>query len=261
VNRAYAWVFVALLYAPIALIVLFSFHSSAALTFPFQGFSLRWYQELFAQEAMLAALKNSLLVGTVSTLATTVIGSLAALAFVRLRGRATKIASVLGFAPIALPGLFLGVGLLIFFSQLGLQRSLFTVTLGHILITVPFFIEVSRSRLAHFDISVEEAARDLGATPLQTFRLVTLPIIAPTLLGAAILSFAISLDEIIVTVFISGNQSTVPLMIMSMLRREVSPLTNAISVISIGLVMATMILGSLALFLRKRSVIAYRTKR
>ncbi|MBL4929414.1 ABC transporter permease [Fuscibacter oryzae] len=249
--RAYAVLYIAVLYVPILFIVLFSFHSSAALTFPFEGLSLRWYREALADPALLDAFLNSVKVGLLTTLITTVIGSMAALAFARIGGRLKKIFGFLSFAPIALPGLFIGISLLTLFSQLGMQRSLWTVTLSHVVITLPFFIESCRSRLEFFDLSIEEAARDLGARPFTVFRLVTLPILAPTLIGAAILSFAISFDEVIITVFVSGNQSTLPLYIWSMMRLSVTPLINATSVIAIASVILLVLAMSMILGLRR----------
>ena len=259
--RLYAYIYIAALYAPILLIVLFSFNSAQSLSFPIEGLSLRWYAELFDNPTLLESFKNSILVGITTTIVTTIIGSLAALSFARLKGRAKNVFGFLSFSPIALPGLFVGIALLILFAQLGLQRSLVTITLSHILITLPFFIESSRSRLEYFDLSLEEAARDLGASPFDTFRLVTLPIIAPTLIGAAILSFAISFDEVIITIFVSGTDPTLPLFILSMMRRSVTPLVNATSVLAISSVLSLILAFTAVLWWRRRRAISLRKNR
>ena len=256
--RAYVWLYVAFLFGPLVLIVLFSFHSSPAQTFPFQGFSLIWYQKFFESPTLVASLKNSFLVATTTTIVTTIVGSMAALALARLNGWKKNAFGYLTFAPIALPGLFIGISLLTLFGQLGIDRSLATVALAHVLITLPFFIEASRSRLEYFDLSLEEAARDLGATAWGSFRLVTLPIIAPTLIGAAILSFAISFDEVIVTVFTSGANTTLPIAVWSMMRQVITPAINAASVLALACVMGLIVAFSLLGLMQRRWKIASR---
>lgn len=258
--RFYIWLYVAFLYAPIVVITLFSFHSSPALTFPFEGFSLRWYDKIFTDPTFLASLTNSLIVGAGAAAVTTVLGSLAALGLARLKGRVRSVFGLLAFAPVGLPGLFLGISLIILYAQIGLPRSLFTVVIAHVLFTLPFFIETMRSRVEYFDLGLEEAARDLGAGPFNTFRLVTLPIIAPTIAGAAILSFALSFDEFIITVFVSGNDTTLPLMIWSMMRRAVSPDINAASVLSLALSIGLILLGGLLVWYQRRLTIGARVK-
>lgn len=258
--RIYVWLYVAFLYAPIAIITLFSFHSTPSLTFPFEGVSLRWYAKIFSDATFMASLQNSLIVGASTAAVTTVLGSLTALGLARLKGRVQTLFGLLAFGPVALPGLFLGIALVMLFSQIGLQRSLVTVTIAHVLFTLPFFIEAVRSRIEYFDLSLEEAARDLGATPFQTFRLVTLPIIGPTIGGAAILSFALSFDEFIITVFVSGNDTTLPLTIWSMMRRAVSPDINAASVISLGLSIGLILIGGLLVWYQRRMALSARAK-
>ncbi|HRX35181.1 MAG TPA: ABC transporter permease [Aestuariivirga sp.] len=244
--RGYVWLYVFILFGPLLLIVLFSFHSSPAQTFPMQGLSLIWYRKFFDNHVLVESLKNSLIVATCSASLTTVLGSMAALALARLQGWKKNAFGFLTFAPVALPGLFIGVALLVLFAQFGISRSLVTVALAHTLISLPFFLEASRSRLDYFDLSLEEAARDLGATPWQSFRLVTLPIVAPTLIGAAILSFAISFDEVIITIFTSGERTTLPIAIWSMMRQAMTPVINAASVMALSCVV--LVIGSFGLF-------------
>ncbi|MCB1378550.1 MAG: ABC transporter permease [Alphaproteobacteria bacterium] len=250
--RAYVWFYVIVLFGPLLLIVLFSFHSSPAQTFPIQGFSLVWYQAFFADHVLVQSLKNSLIVAACSASLTTVLGSMAALALARLQGWKKNLFGILTFAPVALPGLFIGVALLVLFAQFGISRSLVTVALAHTLISLPFFLEASRSRLDYFDLSLEEAARDLGATPWQSFRLVTLPIVAPTLIGAAILSFAISFDEVIVTIFTSGERTTLPIAIWSMMRQVMTPAINAASVLALSCVVLVIASFGLLGWVRRR---------
>jgi ABC-type spermidine/putrescine transport system permease subunit II len=253
--RAYVWLYVAILFGPLFLIVLFSFHSSPAQTFPMEGFSLMWYERLFSDVVLVNSFKNSLIVATISTVVTTIVGSMAALALARLQGWARAAFGAITFAPIALPGLFVGIALLTLFAQLGVNRSLVTVTMAHVLISLPFFIEACRSRLEYFDLSLEEAARDLGASAWDSFRLVTLPIIAPTLVGAAILSFAISFDEVIVTIFTSGAETTIPIAIWSMMRQAMTPVINAASVAALALVVSLILaFAAIAWFSRRHKL-------
>lgn len=250
--RAYVWLYVALLFGPLFLIVLFSFHSTPAQYFPMQGLSLTWYQQFFENHVLVESMRRSIFVAVSSTILTTIIGSMAALALARLQGWKKSAFGYLTFAPVALPGLFIGISLLTLFSELGINRSLVTVALAHVVISLPFFIEASRTRLEYFDLSLEEAARDLGASAWDSFRLVTLPIIAPTLIGAAILSFAISFDEVIVTIFASGSETTLPIAIWSMMRQAITPAINAASVLALSCIALLIVSFALADWLRRR---------
>lgn len=250
--RLYVWAYLAFLMGPVVLIVLFSFHSSQALSFPFAGFSLRWYVEFVTNSQVLEAVKNSTIVALGTAVTTGILGSMAALAFPRLSPRAKAMLSWTTFAPIALPGLFVGISLLALFALAKVQLSLATVTIAHVVVTLPFFVVAARSRVELFDLTLEEAARDLGATPLQTFRLVTLPIIAPTLIGATIMSFALSFDEFVVTSFVIGTESTLPMLIWSMMRRTVTPLINAVSTLALALSVLLLALAGLFFWIQQR---------
>lgn len=250
--RVYVWLYLAFLMGPVALIVLFSFHASQSLSFPFTGFSLRWYVDFFTNQQVLEAVKNSAIVALGTSIVTGILGSMAALAFPRLSRRAKAVLSSTTFAPIALPGLFVGISLLALFALVKVPLSLATVTIAHVVVTLPFFVVAARSRVELFDLTLEEAARDLGASQLQTFRLVTLPIIAPTLIGATIMSFAISFDEFIVTSFVIGTESTLPMLIWSMMRRTVTPLINAVSTFALLLSVLLLALSGLFFLLQQR---------
>ena len=250
--RAYVWLYVSLLFGPLFLIVLFSFHSTPAQYFPMQGLSLVWYEKFFENHVLVESMRRSIIVAVSSTFLTTIIGSMAALALARLQGWSKSALGYLTFAPVALPGLFIGISLLTLFGQLGINRSLITVTLAHVLISLPFFVEASRSRLEYFDLSLEEAARDLGASAWGSFRLVTLPIIAPTLIGAAILSFAISFDEVIVTIFASGSETTLPIAVWSMMRQAITPAINAASVLALSCIVLLIGSFTIARWLHRR---------
>lgn len=231
--RIYVWFYLSFLAAPIIVIVLFSLHSSASLSFPFEGFSLRWYVELWVNQQIRLGIRNSAIVALATALTTGLIGSLGALAFPRLKRITRNAVSFASFAPIALPGFFLGISLVVLFAQVLMPLSLVTVTIAHVVFTLPFFVLAARTRIELFDLTLEEAARDLGAGPFQTFRLVTLPIIAPTLIGAAIMSFALSFDEFIITSFVIGTESTLPMVIWSMMRHTVTPVISAASTLAL----------------------------
>jgi len=257
--RLFTYFYMLFLYAPIGLIVLFSFHSTPSLSLPFEGMSLRWYETIFDSYDFRTALWNSLIVAGFSAVITTILGTLSALALMRMKGKAKSVFAFLNFAPIAMPGLFLGIALVILYSLIGLPRSLLTIIIGHTLFTLPFFVESVRSRLEYFDLSFEEAARDLGATPLKAFWLVTLPIIGPTIAGAAILTVALSLDEFLITVFVTGTDTTLPLLILSMIRRAVDPSINAASVIMLVMTIGIIGVAGLVMTMRRRRVELERT--
>lgn len=219
----------AFLFAPVLMVVLFSFNRTASLTFPFQGWSLRWYRDVFAspdyRSAIVASLKVAL--GTVAIVST--IGTLAAVAVTRYSFRAREALRSVLLLPAALPGLFLGIGLLSLFIRLHVDLSLGTAAVGHVIYTLPYFFLVASSRLLRFDPLLEETARDLGASSFTTFRKVTLPIIAPALLAGALVVFSLSWDEVLITFFTIGSQNTLPLLIYSRVKQAVDPSINAIS--------------------------------
>lgn len=245
----YAAFYLTFLFAPLVVIALFSFHSSPALSLPFHGFSLRWYQDVLSSGDFRTALLNSTKVAIATTALTSCLGTFAALAFTRLGQRGRGAVSFLAFLPIALPGLFIGLSLLTFFSIVGRQLSLSTVVIAHVVYTLPFFVLVARARVERFDPALEEAARDLGAGPFQAFRLVVLPLVAPALIGAAILSFALSFDEFIITFFVIGNDPTLPVLIWSALRRSITPSVNAVSTLLLLISLACLVIA--ILFLRE----------
>ncbi|MNO99342.1 Inner membrane ABC transporter permease protein YdcV [compost metagenome] len=237
---------------------MFSFHSSPSLVFPFDGWSLRWYEQIFASRTFRESLWNSIIVATAASVVTSLLGATVALALIRIKGKMRDVIATICAAPIALPGLFLGIALVSGFAQVGMNRSLLTVTIAHVLYALPFFVATLRSRIDYFDSSLEEAARDLGATTWQSFHLITLPILRPSIVGAAILVFALSFDELIITVFVSGNESTLPMMIWSMMRRTVDPTINAASMVALGLSLIVITIAGAIFWLQRRAAISSR---
>jgi spermidine/putrescine transport system permease protein len=217
------------LFAPLVIVVLFSFNKTASLTFPFHGWSLRWYREVFGSDVYRGAIFASLRVGGITVLTVVVLGTLAGIGVTRYQFRGRNAIRAFLLFPAALPGLFVGIALLAFFVQTKTSLSLWTVTVGHLVYTLPYFFLVVATRLQRFDYTLEEAARDLGAGPWTTFRRVTLPLIAPSLIAGALVVFSLSWDEVFITFFTIGAQNTLPLVIYSTVKQSVDPSVNAIS--------------------------------
>jgi spermidine/putrescine transport system permease protein len=217
------------LYLPIAILVVFSFNA-ARQTAVWEGFTLDWYRRLAGNERLLGSVRNSLLVAGITTLIATVLGTLAALALARYRFRGKGSTETVLFLPVILPDVVLGAALLTFFGAVGLRLSLWTVVIAHVMFSVSYVAIVVRARLAGLDPSLEEAARDLGAGPFDTFRRVTLPLILPGVVASALLVFTLSIDDYVVTSFVAGvGATTLPLHIYSMLKLGVTPEVNAVS--------------------------------
>jgi spermidine/putrescine transport system permease protein len=219
----------AFLYAPILVLTALSFNASR-LSGAWEGFTLDWYLRAAANPAILASLRNSLLVGAVVTALATALATAAALAFHRHRFRRQAALETLLTLPTVAPEIVLAASLLLLFAALGLRLGFATVILSHVAFTLSYAFVVVRARIAGFDRSLEEAAMDLGAGPLRTFLMVTLPALLPAVAAAALLVFALSIDDYVVTSFVAGvGATTLPLQIYSMVKSGVSPEINAVS--------------------------------
>ena len=217
------------LYAPILVLVVFSFNKGR-LTAAWEGFTFQWYGKLLENQQIMTAVRNSLIVGLSATALSTVLGTAAALAFHRHRFRRQEALDALITIPIVVPEIVLASSLLLLFASVGLGLGFVTIILAHVAFSVSYAVVVVKARLAGFDRSLEEAAMDLGAGPWRTFWRVTLPQIAPGVLAAALLVFALSIDDYVITSFVSGvGSTTLPVQIYSMLRRGITPEINAVS--------------------------------
>jgi spermidine/putrescine transport system permease protein len=230
---------IAFLVSPLMLVVLFSFNASALTSFPLSGFTFDWYRRLIANESFWPALENSLIIGATVAIMSVTIGTLAALALVRLGIRQSDRLMALLAAPMMMPALIIGLALLVFFKRfLDIPLGLPTVILGHLVIIQPFVIAILQARLASFDWSLVESARDLGASPLRAFLTITLPIIQPTLIGSALIALSISLDDFVITFLTIGAGNTLPTMVWGLVRTSLDPTINALAtlllVLSIG---------------------------
>jgi spermidine/putrescine transport system permease protein len=246
------------LYAPIALLVVFSFNDNNNVGIWTEP-SLRWYGEMFTDRAVMNALRNSLIVAFVATLVSTVIGTMLAISLERYRYRGRGFLDGLAYLPIIIPDVTMAVMLLIFFFQafgvlelitgVSLTTGLHTIILAHIAFNISFVAVVVRARLAQFDSSLEEAAADLYASRWKAFWKVTFPLILPGVAGGALLALTLSLDDVVVTQFVSGaGSTTLPVYVFGLVRRGVTPLINAVSVV---MLVASMILVGISLGLQR----------
>ncbi len=249
-----AWLVYLFLYAPIILLIVFSFNENENVGIWTQP-SLRWYGAMFQDQRVMGALRNSLVIAFVATIVSTVIGTMLAIALERYRFRGRGALDGIAYLPIIIPDVTMAVMLLIFFFQAfnvfnevfggQLRNGLLTITLSHIAFCISFVAIVVRARLAQLDSSLEEAAADLYANRWQAFRKVTLPLIAPGVAGGALLALTISLDDVVVTQFVSGaGATTLPVYVFGLVRRGVTPLINAVSTV---MLVASMVLVGISL--------------
>lgn len=237
----------AFLYLPMVLLVIYSFNESKLVTV-WAGFSTRWYGELLRNEAFLDAAWVTIQVAFVSSTIATVLGTMGAYVIVRA-GRFTgrTLFSGMIYAPLVMPEVITGLSLLLLFIGIGLDRGMFTIILAHTTFSMCYVSVVVSSRLVTFDRSLEEAALDLGCSPMQAFRLVTLPIIAPAVVAGWLLAFTLSLDDLVIASFTAGpSATTLPIKIWSSIRLGVSPEINALStlliaVVSVGVIAASIV--------------------
>lgn len=236
----------AFLYLPIVILIIFSFNESRLVTV-WAGFSTKWYSELFQNQALLDAGWVTLRVAFISASVATVLGTLAALALVRYtRFTGRTLFTGMVYAPLVMPEVITGLSLLLLFVAIGFDRGFWTVTLAHITFSLCFVAVVVQSRLVTFDMSLEEAAQDLGCTPFQAFTKITLPVILPAVVAGWMLAFTLSLDDLVIASFNSGpGATTLPMKIYSQVRLGVTPEINAVCTILIALVAIGVIIASL----------------
>jgi putrescine transport system permease protein len=252
-NRRFSWFNVtaltlgfAFLYLPMVILVIFSFNASKLVTV-WAGFSTKWYGELLHNQAFLDAAWVTLKVAVASSTLATVLGTMAAYVLVRAgRFGGRTIFSGMIYAPLVMPEVITGLAMLLLFIAVGLDRGVTTIILAHTTFTMCYVSVVVSSRLVTFDKSLEEAALDLGCTPFDAFRSVTLPIIAPAVISGWLLAFTLSLDDLVIASFAAGPSSTtLPMKIFSSVRLGVSPEINALSTIMISIVTVGVITTSL----------------
>jgi spermidine/putrescine transport system permease protein len=236
VNRLLAaWTGVVFLffYLPIAILVLFSFNQSK-LNIVWTGFTLDWYRALLTDTVLIRALQNSLIVAVATTAISLLLGTAGAWLMFRYRYRGSSVLETLVFLPMIVPEVILGVSLLILFVEIGLQLGYTTIVISHVTFCFPFVMAAIQARLAGLDPSLEEAALDLGATPMQAFTKVLVPYLMPAIVSGGLMAFTLSLDELIVTYFTaSAGTRTLPLEIFGRVKKGLDPSLNAISTVFI----------------------------
>jgi len=240
------------LYLPILLLVVYSFNDSK-LNLTWVGFTTKWYGALFQNEVLLRAFQNSLIVAGATTLLSVFLGTTAAWLLHRYKFPAQQLIGLLIFIPMVMPEVLMGTSLLVLFVTLGIPLGYGTLIIAHTTFCFPFVLVGVQARLQGLDPSLEEAAQDLGATPVKAFWLVIVPYLMPAIVAGALMAFTLSFDEYIVTVFTSGAESqTLPLKVYGMVRVGLNPQLNALKTLFIGIT-ALLVIGS-QIFSRKKTV-------
>lgn len=217
------------LYLPIAVLVVYSFNTSR-LNIVWEGFTLQWYRELWSHGPLMRAAKNSLIVGAVSTVLSVLLGTLGAWLLHKYRFRGRRALQTLIAVPVMMPEIIMGISLLVLFAAISLPLGFATVIIAHVTFCFPFVHLAVQARLAGLDPALEEAALDLGATPLRAFWLVIVPSLRPAIMAGGLMAFTLSLDEVIVTYFTASPESaTLPLRIFGMAKVGLNPMLNALS--------------------------------
>lgn len=248
----YAISYLAFIYVPVLFLPLFSFNDSIYIAFPLKGFTFEWYHQMVNSRGLVAALQNSLKVAAIVSVLSTILGTLAAKAVTRYRmpGKAPAVGFIL--IPLVIPGIIIGIALLVIANQVGVPLSLYTIGAGHMLECTAFSMVVMISRLEGFDKNLEEASLDLGENAWSTFRRVTFPLAIPGLIASLLLTFTISFDEFILAFFLAGNEATLPIYIWSQLRFP----TKLPSVLALGacILAVSFIVVTFAEWVRRRGV-------
>ena len=241
----YMGVIFLLMYIPIAVVIVFSFNESK-LPVSFTGFSLKWYQQLFADRDMLEALKNSLVLGVLSCGLSAVIGTLGAVGLSRIHWKTKGALEYISILPLMIPEIILGMVLMAFFYMLGLPFGMLTILIGHTVFCVPYILMEVKARLVGMDPSLEEAARDLGAGAFRAFLDITLPLIMPAVISGSLLAFAMSMDDVVISIFVNGPRiSTLPIKVYTQLKTGVTPEINALCTIMLAVTLGVLLIRSI----------------
>ena len=241
-SRFYLGLIFVLMYLPTAVVIVFSFNESK---FPvrFTGFSLKWYQEFFSDSAMIEALGNSLFLGVVSCFVSAVIGTLGAVGLSRIHWKTKGILEYISILPLMIPEIILGMVLMAFFYMMNLPFGMLTLLIGHTVFCVPYILMEVKARLAGMDPSLEEAARDLGAGPFRAFWDIILPLIMPAVMSGSLLAFAMSMDDVVISIFINGPRlSTLPIKVYTQIKTGVTPEVNALCTIMLAVTLLILLI-------------------
>ncbi len=251
-SSLYMGIIFFLMYMPVAVVIIFSFNESK-LPVRFTGFSLKWYQELLGDSAMIEALGNSLILGVASCLVSAVIGTLGAVGLSRIHWKTKGALEYISILPLMIPEIILGMVLMAFFYLLNIPFGMLTLLLGHTVFCVPYILMEVKARLAGMDPSLEEAARDLGAGSFRAFWDITLPLIMPAVVSGSLLAFAMSMDDVVISIFVNGPRiSTLPVKVYTQLKTGVTPEINALCTLMLVFTLGVLAVYSLAVWLLKR---------
>ncbi len=255
IGNVYAILVYAFIYAPIAVMVVFSFNNQKT-NYYWNGFTLKWYEKLFTDSSVVEYLWNSLYIALAATVLSVIIGTVGAVGLIRFEFKLKKLVNNSLYIPIVIPEVVLGLALLMLFEIIHLPLGFMAIILAHVTFCVPFVIIIMRGRLAGMDLSVEEASMDLGANRLVTFFRVTLPMLVPGILSGAFMSFTLSIDDVIISNFVSGPYSTtLPVKILSLVKTGLSPEVNALTSIMIAVILMGLLFNSVVqALLRKRAL-------
>ena len=249
-SNLYLAIMILLMYFPLVMVVIFSFNESR-LSANFTGFSFKWYETLANDRDLKEALFNSILLGVLSCGISAVIGTLGAVGMARVKYKTKGMMEYLSTIPIMIPEIILGMVFLVFFSMLNLPFGMTTLVIAHTTFCIPYIFMMVKARLVGIDKSLEEAARDLGAGPIRTFFDITMPLIAPAVLSGSLLAFAMSFDDVVISIFVNGPRlNTLPVKVYAQLKTGVTPEINALCTIILVVITAVLFLSS---FLSKRA--------
>ena len=249
-SNLYLAIMILLMYFPLVMVVIFSFNESR-LSANFTGFSLKWYETLANDRDLKEALFNSILLGVLSCGISAIIGTLGAVGMARVKYKTKGMMEYLSTIPIMIPEIILGMVFLVFFSMLNLPFGMTTLVIAHTTFCIPYIFMMVKARLVGIDKSLEEAARDLGAGPIRTFFDITMPLIAPAVLSGSLLAFAMSFDDVVISIFVNGPRlNTLPVKVYAQLKTGVTPEINALCIIILVVITAVLLLSS---FLSKRA--------
>lgn len=234
-----------LMYLPIGVVIVYSFNDSR-LNVGWKGFSLQWYEKLFHNTSLMEALRNSLILGVLSCLTAAVIGTMGAVGLSKLHFKGKGMMEYVATLPIMIPEIILGMVFLAFFSLLNLPFGMVTLLIAHTLFCVPYILMEVKARLVGMDASLEEAAMDLGASPVRTFFDITLPLIMPAVVSGGLLAFAMSMDDVVISVFVNGPRtSTLPIKVYTQLKTGVTPEVNALCTLMLAVTVLCLVFYSL----------------
>nr|WP_317362376.1 ABC transporter permease [uncultured Blautia sp.] len=243
--KVYLAILTLLMYLPLVMVVIFSFNESR-LSASFTGFSLKWYEILAQDRDLKEALMNSIVLGVLSCGISAVIGTLGAVGMARVNYRSKGMMEYLSTIPIMIPEIILGMVFLVFFSLLNLPFGMITLVIAHTTFCVPYIFMMVKARLVGIDKSLEEAARDLGAGPVRTFFDITMPLIMPAVLSGSLLAFAMSFDDVVISIFVNGPRlNTLPVKVYAQLKTGVTPEINALCTIILAVIILVLGLSSL----------------